>query len=360
MLRFVAAAMVVFMHAGCYALSTGRGECPTFKPTVIGAAGVDIFFVLSGFVIALTGPLATPRPSGALFFWRRWSRVAPVFYLLSIPFILIAIATGNFNLPRTVATFLFWPAAGPHIVAPFIEAGWTLGFEMLFYSAVAVVLIGGKLRRNLIVLGVLMAALCAARLVSGWNPLRVVANPILLEFGFGVAMAAIWPRLRGADLRLGLGLIGVALAALVTEAIVGAGGAPFYEATQSGAGSLWRVAVFGIPAAALVAGASICDRAISGPISRAAAWLGDASYSIYLSNGFSVPLVALIWIRAFGRSAPLPMGLSIFFGAIAVGALTYVVVERPIVRDLKRVRFGRPVAIPPAAGPLEAAPAPRL
>ena len=68
-LRFVAAMMVVVFHT-TYLVDQlpGSSNRPFFHGLAgIGPAGVDIFFVLSGFVIAMTGPLVSPRPSGVLF-----------------------------------------------------------------------------------------------------------------------------------------------------------------------------------------------------------------------------------------------------------------------------------------------------
>ncbi|HEY1448900.1 MAG TPA: acyltransferase family protein [Caulobacteraceae bacterium] len=85
-LRFVAAMMVVFAHSAFLAEAV-TGHAGVLAPgyaAQVGTAGVDIFFVISGFVIALTGLFARPQPSGAKFFWRRWSRVAPMFYLVTL------------------------------------------------------------------------------------------------------------------------------------------------------------------------------------------------------------------------------------------------------------------------------------
>src|SRR5258708_6471700 len=78
-LRFVAAAMVVFHHSAGLASVLGNPALggSTGPVARVGAAGVDVFFVISGLVIPLPGPLATPSPSGAVLYLRRWGRVSP-------------------------------------------------------------------------------------------------------------------------------------------------------------------------------------------------------------------------------------------------------------------------------------------
>lgn len=338
-LRFVAAAMVAAFHASCWAMFGGGVDCPVDRGWGIGGAGVDIFFVISGFVITFTGPLATPRPTGARFFWRRWSRVAPMFYLLSAPFIAIAVANGGLNWPQTAATFLFWPAAGPLLVQPYLHAGWTLGFEMLFYAAMSLALVGGRLGRNLAILATLLVtAAFASRFVDS-NGLKVAANPIFVEFAAGGVLAMLWPRLRTAPLALGAAMIALGIAILAAGAVVGVGDLS-WKTTLENTNAWARVAAFGVPGALLVAGACICDRALEGPVISSAAWLGDASYSLYLSQAFSVPAASLLWFQFFGRSHLALAGIASFAIAVATGGAVYRWIERPILKDLRRVRFG--------------------
>ncbi len=247
-LRFFAAAAVVVAHASCAARPNPGGLCHFYFPSEIGVAGVDVFFVLSGFIITFTGPLAARRPSGGQFFWRRWSRVAPVYYLLSIPWIAQAAMSGRLNWPQTVDSFLFWPAAGPTLVTPYLLAGWTLSFEMIFYSTVSAVLVGGRLRRNAAILAVVLAGLIALRQVTAWNPVRVLTSPFFIEFAAGAALAWLWPRLKAAPLALGIGLIGAGGAIFVGEAMWGGGHPAWALASLSETRVLSRVALFAPPA----------------------------------------------------------------------------------------------------------------
>jgi exopolysaccharide production protein ExoZ len=340
-LRFMAAAMVVAFHSSCWAMFGEGVDCPVDRGWGIGGAGVDIFFVISGFVITFTGPLASPRPTGAQFFWRRWSRVAPIFYLLSAPFIAIALATGGLNWPQTAATFLFWPAAGPDLVQPYLHAGWTLGFEMLFYTAMSLALVGGRLRRNFAILAAALAlAVIASRFVA-WDGLKVLANPIFVEFAAGAGLAILWPRLGAAPLTLGWAMIATGIGVIAADAVVGVGNVSWWTTLENT--NVWmRVAVFGAPGALLIAGFCVCERALKGRVVSLAASLGDASYSLYLSQAFSVPAASLLWFQFLGRTHLVLTGIASFVTAVAVGVAVYRWIERPILKELRRVRWSRP------------------
>jgi exopolysaccharide production protein ExoZ len=157
LVRFVAATMVVAHHS----ISLARGYVgnaglfETGRLADLGGIGVDVFFVISGFVISLTGPLAARRPTAAEFYLRRWARVAPLCYILTIPTLFTWRirtpvspwgATFPISGPQVIATLVFWPSAGWMNVPPILSNGWTLCFEMFFYSMMALVLLGGRVR----------------------------------------------------------------------------------------------------------------------------------------------------------------------------------------------------------------------
>jgi exopolysaccharide production protein ExoZ len=351
-LRFFAAAMVVHMHALQLSrlVAHGDGVLGAGHLSQLGAAGVDIFFVLSGFVIALTGPMASPRPTGAAFFWRRWRRVAPIFFLLSAPLILERAVHGGLRLEKTIATFLFWPQFGPRFVQPYIAAGWTLSFEMLFYSAVALVLAGGRVRRNLAICATVVLALIALRQTTDWNTPRLLANGVFLEFGFGVALACLLPRLRALDARVGFCLIGLAVGVFGLEAWLGMGDAFSWQATLTDQHALFRVGVFGAPAALLVAGTVIADRAFRGPLARILARLGDASYAIYLIHGLVIAGLTLAWRHAVFIPSPDLVVVTTFAAAVAAGWASHIWIETPLLGWLSRIPSPRLWSFRPASG----------
>lgn len=337
-LRFIAALAVVVMHVTHLVRVTVWGDehFPYFA-TDIGAAGVDVFFVLSGFVIAITGPFAHPRPTGVAFLWRRFSRVAPPFYLFSAAFVIQAASERALNWPQTIATFAFWPVAGPRPVQPYLTAGWTLGFEMLFYSAVALALAGGRLTRNCAALAAAMALAVAWRAQSTAPAARILANPIFVEFAIGVALAGGANWLRRADLRLGLAAIASAIVAFGYQGVAGFGNAAEWQDVLAG-GGFHRVIVFGLPAGVLVAGALICDRGLRGPLVAFLARLGDASYSLYLTQAFMVAFLVDAWALTIGPRWPWAMAFTAIAACVAFSAWSYVWVERPLLRAVRSLR----------------------
>jgi exopolysaccharide production protein ExoZ len=345
-LRFVAAMMIVVTHTlSLTQQATPAARAPVYQAIVsVGWAGVDIFFVLSGLVVTMTGPLATPRPSGLLFFWRRWRRVAPVYFVVSLPLVISLAITQPLEWDRLVATFLFWPVAAARYVQPYLVQGWTLCFEMVFYSTVALVLVGGRLRRNLIIVAAAAALLFAARVLTGSIQLRWLINPIFLEFCAGAALAAARHRLTRAPVAFGGALLALGVGGFAAGGVVGIAGVEDPARLLGLAGSISRLLLFGLPAVAVVAGALICERRMRGAIATILSRGGDASYMIYLTHGAAVHLV---WLATpVLPASPLMITITCLAAAWAVGAFCHRVVERPILRDLKQLR---PIRFPKRA-----------
>lgn len=352
-LRFVAAMMVVFAHSAFLAEAV-TGHAGVLAPgyaAQVGTAGVDIFFVISGFVIALTGPFARPQPSGAKFFWRRWSRVAPMFYLVtlfSLPIIMAdsplkSLGAGTrFGADKTIATLFFWPGAG-RPVEPYLVPGWTLCFEMAFYSAMALILTGGKVRRNAIVGGMVICALVIMRATTDWFAPHFLANPMMLEFAVGVGLAALWPRLRAVNAAIGILFVTAGASMFAADVVFVAGiiaNAEFVLRDELG---LARVLEFGLPAALIVTGALICNRMQMGRVARTLARMGDASYSIYLVQAPVLLLLCLALMSSTDRPAPASIIVLGLASAAISGVIGHHLLERPLLRRLRSLRRSSPL-----------------
>lgn len=343
-LRFIAAMMVVVSHGRYVPLVIGSTSPTWFwNGAVMGVAGVDIFFVLSGFVIAMTGPLAVPRPSGALFFWRRWRRVAPVYFVISLPFVVLAARSRGLAFDRLAATFLFWPVAGAKVTMPYLGLGWTLCYEMAFYSFVALMLTGGRMRRNLWLGGAAIGALVLARLLSDAAWLRYLVNPMFLEFGAGVLLANLRRPIAALGARLGGLFILAAVGAFAAEFAFGVGEVIGGPLLVLNGGDLWpRLMLYGVPAAVIVAGAVAFEPWAHGRAARVLAIGGDASYAIYLTHPLAMQQLGLAWRTLHGPRWPLALVAAGAVSALAGGLLTWQVIERPILRDLKRLSLAWP------------------
>lgn len=296
-LRFFAALGVVYDHA---ALNFRD------QPASLGAFGVDVFFVISGFVIAQA---ADRRPGS--FLQDRLTRILPIYWLLSLPWTVTGVAQ---DPGRLVTSLTLWPAFRL-IHAPFLEVGWTLSFELLFYAAMWLVLRGA--RPVWLVLAWALAWLAA--LATHWAVFRFLGSPIIIEFLAGVALARL-PR----PSRWSLVLIPVALAALLaTSPSLGASAHVFQPLH-----GMDRVVRWGAPAVLLVWGALGLD--IEGVLGRPLVFLGDASYSLYLSH----MMVMLLVLKTIGRGAPVFVACAL---CVAFSAWLYARIERPLLMKTRAV-----------------------
>ncbi|GJD58880.1 acyltransferase family protein [Methylobacterium dankookense] len=346
-LRALAALMVVAHHLRheLGALSLGSGGAALMP----WWAGVDVFFVISGFIMVhATGP-DYDRPGGrARFLVHRIARVVPLYWLVTLLFLLVALAA-----PRALgdaaaaadpayvaASFLFWPAARTDgSLLPLYGLGWTLNYEMFFYAVFALGLGHGRARTvawTAALFAVLVAAGAAFRPLPA--PLAFWSDPIVAEFLFGAGLGLVHHHgLRlAAALRLALALAGLAGLALV------ASGEP------AGFG---RPILAGLPAAMLVAAAALgrSEAPARRPLVRLPVLLGDASYALYLVHPFALRAVreAVLRLGAAPALGGIGVGALMLAGSVAAAILTYRLVERPLTRRLRR-RLDRADAAPRA------------
>ena len=346
-LRAAAALLVATHHAqheaGLLAARTGQAFAPsTLLPW---AAGVDVFFVISGFIIVhAAAPLYGQPGARTHFLAHRIARVVPLYWLVTALYLGLVLAApgllgaGGADLLEpgyVAASFLFWPALRPDgTPQPLYTLGWTLNCEMFFYALFALGL--GWRRRGAVAW--ILAALGLLSLVNALAPpdlalpLAFWTNPIILEFALGAALGlarAEGVRLPG-PLRLGLALAGVAGLALA-EPLLGAA-----QGFGGAATGFWRPLAYGVPAALLVAAAALGRARPAGAavpaLLRWAGAVGDASYALYLVHPFVLRGVREMILRL--GLAPLlgPWGSLALMLALTVPAalLVYRLVERPL------------------------------
>lgn len=303
-LRFFAALLVVHIHAVTLARDVAGGPGLVGAYGIIGRCGVDIFFVISGVIIARTAAGLSPQA----FALKRFRRVVPLYLLFALPMVIKHALVDGFTWRDALATFALWPATDV-MTAPALDVAWTLSFEMLFYAAATLVLVDRRWAY------VLVAAWAAAMALDG--PLfQFVGNPIIAEFLFGVALA------RAPRWRLGPWLIPLGVACL----IAGIRLLPSGDTLRFLEGSDWeRPLVLGLPAAMIVYGVMQID-------AKPSAWtyLGEASYSLYLSHG-----LALIGVYVLAKAIPMPPDVFIVLAlgvAVAVSCRIHEAFEKPLMK----------------------------
>lgn len=299
-LRFLAAIAVVIFH-----LSDGH--------FTTGAAGVDVFFVISGFIMGTVGVSESPKT----FIVKRLARIVPLYWAATLAMCVLALgglfSHFTFDGVRLLKSLLFIPFfSGETTIWPLLVQGWTLNYEMLFYFVFA---LGLVLRAPIAFTAVALFVLVACGLAFRPHaaPLQIWTDPILLEFLAGFAFATF---VRPAGLGKGSAMMALGLAGF---ALVG-----WFSAFDSS----FRLLTWGLPAALVVCGALAIERAGAWPVMKPVEAGGDASYSLYLLHGFAVTLGH----RVIGTS--LVANLVIVFLAILASWLCYRLFERPVARFL--------------------------
>jgi exopolysaccharide production protein ExoZ len=266
-LRAIAALSVVVVHASDHAagLSGNRhfGEVGT-----IGAAGVDVFFVISGFIMYVT---ACSRPiTGLHFLADRFSRIVPLYWVAT--FLLMAVVVAGKTPPPPLSYLLASMALVPVDPQPYLGVGWTLVYEMFFYGMLAAALMWRPRHVAIVTFVMLLLVMAGAVSRPEWVVAKIYTGPLLLEFLAGIWLGIAWSRGTWISPAAGIGLIVVAA--------IGLAGAFAFDVDT---GPYSRLLARGLPAAIIVVGSLSLER-LPGVKNRLALLLGAASYAIYLSH----------------------------------------------------------------------------
>lgn len=288
-----------------------------------GAIGVDIFFIISGFVMALTMEKYRERPGD--FLWHRYLRIAPLYYIIAAEWALIMLATHKPASAASILSNLTIVPLGPEYVMPVLAAGWTLSFEFILYAIVCAALL---FKKGPIFVFVTLCALASVGLV--WEApvplLRWFTHPILFEFALGV-LAFV---LRDKAIPIWLAVVGCTL--LLIQAFLPVPFDPEGQTVVAGVSMETRLLLWGVPT--FLAFNAIVRWMPKGKWVPSAQLIGDSSYSIYLTHVFVVGLLLQVLPRTFGTI----LGL---IAVILLGIACYLWLERPLLK----LKDWRPIAL---------------
>lgn len=346
-LRFIAALLVLsghLVHEGAEfgLLPAWAEQAVAFVPWY---AGVDIFFVISGFIMYHVSADAFGREGAQKsFLLRRFARLVPLYWLFSIAMLAAIlllpgrVASATMDGAHIAASFVFIPWIGPNgLTQPVLALGWTLNYEMFFYLVFSCALLLPR-RAGVVAIFALFFALALIHplLDPEWVQLRFWTNPIILEFLGGIAVAYWLHRTAPPSplVCLALGLGGAAMFLAM----------PWLPLDET----YGRAIGFGISGALMVTALAAGGFEARGRVGQWAVLAGDASYALYLSHPFTVNLVALL--LGGGIAAGwlfVPLGL---VAAIGASIPIYLLIEKPLTRHLNRLLGAkRPLPSTPAA-----------
>lgn len=328
-LRGIAALMIVLIH--CEKIIAFTGIPFTVRDPLF--AGIDIFFVISGFIMVyITGQ----RPTGAYaFFLARVARIVPVYWLFTAVLATLLAASAAmrgaaFPVADLIRSLFFIPygTVGPNF-PPILYVGWTLNFEMYFYLMFSIALMLARTRRGLLgwLALLLSAPVIAAALLPAENlPLAFYGRWIVLEFLAGAILGAGFRRLAGIPPLLAVTAIILGIFWIFADPLAG------------------RVAVENgryFPAAVvIVAGVIALELSGYGIRHKSALFMGGISYALYVSH-----ILVISVFNNLQRNVELlqsPAGawtvlVAAVFSAVAFASIIHRFYERPLARRLKSI-----------------------
>ncbi|WP_331376905.1 acyltransferase family protein [Sinorhizobium chiapasense] len=307
-LRAAAALAVVIFHA---AEKTGHHFA-------IGAAGVDVFFVISGFIMWVISDRRPVTP--ARFMVDRIRRIVPIYWLAAMVMVAGGIA-GLFpnmvlSVEHVLASLFFMPMRSPSNgeIWPVLVQGWTLNFEMLFYAVFAISLLLPRKWRLPSIAGLFFFLVVAGLVTSFDNPLMLTyTRPIILEFVAGMVIAELWLKGRVPPLVAGVALIACSFGGFL---LIGILHLPFDEFTIGPLAVMLVVGALSIEAHGHIRSLQLPNL------------LGNASYSIYIWHTFAISVVAKA-ASMVGIDAWIALAVSVLSGTV-IGIAGYAMLERPL------------------------------
>ena len=328
LLRVVAALGVVYFHA--------TSEAGLKLDWDVGSRGVDVFFVISGFIIAYIG---TRKPEQ--FLLRRLIRVVPFYWAATLAlFAVVSVAphvfrTTQADMTHVVYSLLFIPRETSEGMFPTLMLGWSLNFEMFFYVLFALQLRVSQKLSPLLTCAWIVAFVIAINAIASTNPiLNFYARPIILEFCFGVGVfyAFEWLGARREALAKVAAVKWLLLVILVGNLVA------LTVLEQYCRDTISRALIAGIPAFFIVLSALLLERVYGVTTkSKLLYLLGESSYIIYLVHPYII--FAALRLLKLDASLPAPVLAVLILGLLAVtcviSAAVHVWFEKPLMAALR-------------------------
>lgn len=300
--------------------------------------GVDLFFVISGFVMVYTSSSGASSPGfWKVFATKRLIRIVPLYYVftsLKVPVLILfphLFNTAKFDIWQIVSSYLFWPyARSDGHIRPVLSLGWTLNYEMFFYFLFALFLFfRTRFCFQAIIFCLVVLSLFGALVDADSTEIRFWTNSIILEFAFGMLVGLFF--LKFGKVALSGPMLTVTIVASIFSFFL-------LRAISAEVVSLPRFIVWGVPAGLLVfVGAVLVPVGLDKKVPLIVRALGDSSYALYLSHPFVFGVVGFVWHR-LGLTSPIfgwPFIAVTFLACCVCSVLVHLWFERPLLATMR-------------------------
>ena len=348
------ASILVLLHHANIILDRELHQDGSFKLFHFGWVGVDFFFVLSGFIIFYIhqSDLGHPRQFRS-FITKRFLRIYPLYWIILFSKVFVSLLGDRNGIIAQTSLFQFFQAV---LLVPqekanlenFIGVSWTLTYEVFFYFIFGLlILLKPKICRPIIITWIVGIILNLFNLlpVQGFLLLEFIFNPRNLEFIFGCLAAYIGSKYQH---KYGVISIYTALGLLVLSIL----NTKYHEFDVSG---ISPVIAYGIPFALLIIGSVQVEKNTSLKVPPILVYLGNASYSIYLTHGFFINNITRIYIKIaekFNNSLlslpPNSISYILVTGIIvslsmAIGCIIHSWVEQPLMSMFRKKQLPKSI-----------------
>lgn len=339
-LRAIAVFSVVISHAMHELTGLLSGNLVQFNEKIFpGDFGVDLFFIISGFIMVHVSGDAFGKP-GAMgeYLKKRIARIVPLYWLMTSVMILVVlflpsqVDTATNDPWQWLFSYLFIPydRISDGLARPVLGLGWSLNYEMYFYLLFAVGLLFRRAVAIALTIGLIGLTWCLGQTgLAHFTPVGFLSKPIIFEFAAGMMLG--WLHVRGFRIPWSASMVLIAAGVLLLAT------APLFD----DAVERLRVLHYGIPAVLIVLGAVFFSGNDSFRASTLLLEAGENSYSTYLTHPFWLGVLTMIVSRA-GLQVHMPVQNFVTFYLVMAIVGSFVVgyaVDRLIDRQISgRVR----------------------
>lgn len=306
-MRGVAVILVLFYHATENLVTKGLSGIVLNT----GQSGVDIFFIISGFIIFFSAKNKIGKSGMIAFFESRIKRIVPNYWFYTLLFAALLITFPEkfersiFDINHIIHSLFFIPMTDN--APPIVSLGWTLNYEVYFYSVFLLsILIPAKYR--LAFVSFVISLVFVIAVYNNLNPFY--KNDVVFEFILGAMLYLYYSKYYNDKIRVPEFVFYSVLVLVI-----------YFMSSVSMESRFFN---FGVPSFIIMM-LSIHVK-FSGVIGSLLEKIGEASYSIYLSHAISMPFVIKI-LLFFGGGFYLSMMISIIF-CLLIGWCSYQILER--------------------------------